>query len=214
MAFFLLVINIVIYLLIIVKCFLIQDKTPFFFNYLIISCLLNVIYILLLLSQLYYPIFTDVHYEMKEFLLLFQFIYFLLYFSKYNFFYNKSFEKFYTCLLHFAILTFMFVFLATFYPGTSFMMAFYKLFSNWALVIFLITLYGLYIVPTLLQKKFNKYFKRTIVLFLVSSLFINAQVLFSIQHLAYITFTAFVNAIFNFYFLSFISIHKGRYLND
>jgi hypothetical protein len=214
MAAVFLSINIILYLLIIIKCFCIQNKTPFFFNYLIISCLLGIYYAVLLFSQLYFPIFTPVHYQMKEYLIIFQFIYFLFYLSKYNFFYNRSFEKFFACLLQFFIIIFLVIFLATFFSGTSPLMRFFNLYSGWASIVFLSILYGLYIGPTLLQKKFNKYFKRVIILFLITSLFDNIQLIAHLQNEVFLTISLILTTLFNLNFLNFISAHNGRYLND
>lgn len=209
-----LLIDLILYFLIVIKCFQIQDKTPYFFNYLIISCFLNIFYEILLISQIYYPILPAFHYQVKEYTLLFQFLYFLMYISKYNFFYNKSFEKAFTCLIHVFILIFCLIVVCAIYPGISPAAAFFNLFSNWTAIIFFIILYTLYIIPTMFQKKFNKKFKQIILFFLINSILINIQVIFSINIPVFYLLTAISCIIFNYFFYQFISKYNGRYLND
>jgi hypothetical protein len=210
----LIIINVIIYMMIIVKCFMIQDKTPFFFNYLIISCLLMLVFFIVLFSELYFPVFNPVHYKMKNFLLIFQFLYFLLYFSKHNFFYNKSFEKFFSCLLQFFILLFFFIFMAAFFPGESWVMRFLHYFINWISIIFLVILYSLYIIPTLSQKKFSPYFRRLIVLFLIDSFLSNIFIMIPQVNQSILVICLISNLIFSAHFLNFIAAKGGRYLND
>jgi hypothetical protein len=212
--FILLSINILLYLSILFYSFKLEKKTSFHFNYLIVSCLLNVVYGILLLSQLYFPILSQIQYDIKEYILGFQFIYLLLYFSKYNIFYDRSFEKFYLFLCQLSFFITLFLMITSFTITNTLISNFFSIFNTHLTVIFLSVLVIFYLIPTLKQKKFKKEFKKLIVLFLLSNAIVLIQVISKLHIQPLIILNAIFCMIFNSHLLYFIVKFKGRYIND
>jgi hypothetical protein len=211
----LLLIDFLLYVFILIKCFKIQKDTPFYFNYLIISILLNIVYEILIFSQLYFPILTPLQYEIKEYFLLFQFTYSLLYFSKYNLFYNKVFEKIFIFICYFFNFLFLIISWAHFFyiPGFHIMAAL-NIFEKYGMAFFFLVPFLMYIFPTIMQKKFNARFKRLVFFFVLNSFLITMQ-LMTTQASPVIYYLNVIGCIlYNGYLFRFISKYKGRYLND
>jgi hypothetical protein len=212
--FILLSVDILLYLCIILYSFKIENKTSFHFNYLIVSCLLNVAYEILLLSQIYFPFLSQTQYNIKEYLLSFQFIYLLLYFSKYNMFYDKTFEKFYLFLCQFSFFIILFLMITSFTITNTPISDFFFELNTYLIALFLLILIILYIIPTIRQRNFKKEFKTLIVLFIINNVFTHTQMIYKIYLPLFLALNALICIIFNSYLLRFIIKIKGRYTND
>jgi hypothetical protein len=212
----LILIDIIIYILILIKVSKLQKKVLNGFNFLHIACVINICYDILFLSQVYYPVFEDNLYIAKEYLLLLQFLCMMLYFQRYLRPIKKPFYKLFIYWIFSYKIVIVFSMLTRMFPGVGFDQTFYifSLLDKHLIWLTIILIVSYIYIMNKSTEKYNSNFILLVFLFFINNFLLQIQVMYDISAESLWITNIILSILFNTWLLKFITKDGGRYLND